>query len=226
MPWFSDRGALGSLVLWCKALSSSSSCRFIPALLRLLWSESERGGACDSSLSALAWNESVLFPEDTMVVVYDLHPAAVRVADIEAAGMRRVVDGAAHRDTQLVRSGQYVPKPVRVDIEGDFIRIGACAAELGREENEQNGAGPKRIVRSGERLRSEQVFIERSEPGRVRAAEGDVVDSENAHGLSAYRAATGPPRLRDGVECAHEATFRGLLHLSWRPRTGTDLTAS
>lgn len=122
-----------------------------------------------------------------MVFMYDLDPAAIRIADIEAAGVRCVVNGTTHRDTQPTRSGQCVLEAGGVDIEGDLIRIGACAAKLGGEEDEENAADTKRFVRSGKRLRSEQVSIEGSEPSRVRTAEGDVVDAESAHGMSAYR---------------------------------------
>ena len=119
--------------------------------------------------------------------MYDLYPAAVGIVDVKAARVRSVVKGTTHVDTQPMRTGQYVLEPVGVDIEGDLIRIGACAAELGGEEDEENAADTKRFVRSGERLCPEQVSIEGSETSCVRAAESDVVDAENAHGTSAYR---------------------------------------
>src|SRR5215471_7610215 len=98
---------------------------------------------------------SVLFPENATVFVDDLHSAAVGIAHVEAARVCRVLERTTHLDAQPVRSGQYVLEPAGVDIEGDLIRIRASAAVFGGEEDEQNGADTKRLVRSGERLRTE-----------------------------------------------------------------------
>jgi len=137
-------------------------------------------------MTNVAPNVSVLLPEHAMVLVDDLHPATVGIAYVEAARVKCVVEGTAHGDAESVRSGEYVIESAGVDVEGDLIRVGACAATLGGEEDQENGADAEGVVRSGEGLRSEQVSVEGSELGRVRAAKRDVVDSEHAHGLSAY----------------------------------------
>src|SRR5215471_18718738 len=142
---------------------------------------------------------SVLLPEHALVLLDDLHPAAVGIADVEAAGVRCVVEGTAHGDAEPARSGEDVIESGGVDVEGDLVRVGAHAPALGGEEDQQNGADSEGVVRSGQGLRSEQVPVEGSEPDRILAAERDVVDAEHAHGPPAYSRTCTRPHVWPGA---------------------------
>jgi hypothetical protein len=96
-----------------------------------------------------------------------------------------MVEGPSDRDTHLVRSRQHLIEALGINVEGNLVRVGPGAARLGVEEDKQDGAGSKWVMRARKQLGSKQLSVERPEPSGVRAAKGYVVDAENAHDRAA-----------------------------------------
>jgi hypothetical protein len=122
---------------------------------------------------------SSLAPVDAAIVVDELDPAAVRVADEEALRLRRVVHRLARQHAHPARPLEHVVEAGRVDVECELVGVARRPGARGAEEDEQDRPDAERVVRAVERLGAEELLVEGLQPGGIRAAEGDVVDPED-----------------------------------------------